>query len=362
MYCKSRSQTYQTILGFGGAFTDSASYVFSKLNSTLQSQLLDMYFSNTSGLQYNMARLPIGSCDFSLNHYDYDNVSGDTDLTHFSINHDTERIIPFIQRSLKTRVHWTNESMLIVASPWSPPGWMKKNNFAYCITCIDCVLKDEYQSTWANYFSKFITAYAAQGIPIWGVTVQNEPGACPLDYEGMHFSAETERDYVKQYLGPILKKDHPDINILLYDHNKDHVVKWAQTVYSDSEAAQYLWGTAVHWYSGDQFDHLNTTHYLFPDKPILATEATDSREENPKAPLWSHGEHYAHDIIGDMNNWVVGFIDWNLLLDIYGAPNHAGPGECEKLIKCGSDAMILADLDKQVLYPQVFYYYVGHIR
>ena len=233
----------------------------------------------------------------------------------------------------------------------------------YCLTsCLFCGLKDEYKPTWAKYFSKFVTAYAAQNISIWGITVQNEPGACPLEYEGMHFTAETERDYVKTYLGPTLKKDHPDLNILLYDHNKDHVVKWAQTVYSDSDAAQYLWGTAVHWYSGDQFDHLNTTHYLFPDKPILATEATVARESNPEAPTWSKGEHYAHDIIGDMNNWVVGFIDWNLLLDRYGGPNHAGPGECEKLIKCGSDAMILADLDKQILYPQVFYYYVGHIR
>ena len=321
-----------------------------------------MYFSE-SGLQYNMARLPIGSCDFSLNHYTYDNVSGDAELTHFSIEHDTLQIIPFIQRSLKTRASWTNSSLLIVASPWSAPAWMKRNDFQYCLlSCFLCDLKEEYKLTWANYFSKFITAYADQGIPIWGVTVQNEPGACPLVYEGMHFTAETERDYVKKFFGPMLKKDHPNLKILLYDHNKDHVVKWAQTAYSDAEAAQYFWGTAVHWYSGDQFENLNTTHQLFPDKPILATEATVSRESHPEAPKWAHGEHYAHDIIGDMNNWVVGFIDWNLLLDRYGGPNHAGPGECEEVLKCGSDAMFLADLEQQILYPQVFYYYVGHLR
>ena len=358
-----RKTTYQTILGFGGAFTDSASYVFSKLNSSLQTQLLDMYFSE-DGQHYNMARYPIGSCDFSLEHYTYDDVDGDTSLDHFSIDHDTKLRIPFLQRALKTRSNWTKEDLHIVASPWSAPAWMKNNDFEYCKTldCNLCDLKDEYKSTWANYLSKFVTDYASQGITIWGMTVQNEPEYCPSNYEAMHFSPETERDFVKMYLGPTLKKDHPDLNILLYDHNKDHVVKWAQTVYSDSDAAQYLWGTAVHWYSGDQFDHLNTTHYLFPDKPILATEATDGREENPASPLWTHGEHYAHDIIGDMNNWVVGFIDWNLLLDMNGGPNHRGPDECEGDDKCGFDSMILADTDNQILYPQLIYYYVGHIR
>ena len=357
-----RSMRFQTILGFGGAFTDSASYVFSKLNKTLQIAVLNMYFSD-KGLQYNMARLPIGACDFSLKHYTYDDTKDDVNLTHFSIDHDKDQIIPFIKQAIQTRQSWTKETFDIVASPWSPPAWMKKLDISYCpFSCVDCQLKDKYQPTWANYFSKFITAYGEVGIDIWGVTVQNEPGACPIVYEGMHFTPETQRDYIKTYLGPTLTKDHPDVKILIYDHNKDKVVEWAKTVYSDKDAAQYVWGTAVHWYSGDDFQNLNTTHNLYPDIPILATEATVAREEHPKDPKWEHGEHYAHDIIGDMNNWVVGFIDWNLLLDRFGGPNHAGPGECEKFLKCGSDAMLLADLDKQVLYPQVFYYYVGQIR
>ena len=352
----------QTIIGFGGAFTESASYVFSTLNATLQSQVLDMYFSE-NGLRYNMARLPIGSCDFSLSNYNYDNVSGDAGLTHFSINHDKELIIPFILQAMKTRKMWTNDSLNIVASPWSPPGWMKQDDNPYCpLDCSNCVLKNEYKAAWSLYFSKFLTAYAAEGINIWGITVQNEPGYCPTSYEAMHFTPETEQDYIKQYLGPQISKDHPNVSILIYDHNKDHVVEWAETIYSDPDAAKYLWGTAVHWYSGDQFNNLNTTHYLFPNKPILATEATVAREKDPKAPLWSHGEHYAHDIIGDMNNWVVGFIDWNLLLDMLGGPNHKGPDDCEGSDKCGSDAMLLADADNQVVFPQVFYYYVGHIR
>ena len=354
--------TYQTIEGFGGAFTDSASYVFNKLNSTLQNEVLQMYFSG-EGLRYNMARLPIGSCDFSLETYNYDSVKDDANLSNFSIEHDKAYIIPFIKMAIQTRKAWSNDSMNIVASPWSPPKWMKVFDSAYCpLSCLECQVKDKYKPTWALYFSKFLSAYKTEGINIWGITVQNEPEACPFEYEGLHFNPETERDFLKQFLGPQLRKDHPDTKILIFDHNKNHVVKWAQTILSDPEAAQYVWGTAVHWYSGDDFPNLNTTHFLFPNTPILATEATVAREKDPANPTWSKGEHYAHDMIGDMNNWVVGFIDWNLVLDKYGGPDHAGPDECEGLLKCGSDGMLLVDTDKQIIYPQVFYYYVGQIR
>ena len=322
-----------------------------------------MYFSE-DGLRYTMGRLPIGSCDFSLKTYNYDNTSGDVNLTKFSIDHDKDYIIPFINQANQTLGKWSNDTLHIVASPWSPPGWLKQNDNAYCLpaSCFHCDLKDEYQKTWALYFSKFVSAYYAENVEIWAVTVQNEPEACPLEYEGMHFTPETERDFLKQYLGPRLSADHPQLKILVYDHNKNHVVKWAQTIYSDPDAAKYAWGTAIHWYSGDQFENVNQTHFLFPKKPILATEATVAREKDPTNPDWSKGEHYAHDIMGDLNNWVIGFIDWNLMLDFLQGPNHAGPKECEGRIKCGSDAMLLADTEKQVVYPQVFYYYVGHIR
>ncbi len=357
-----RSTTYQTVLGFGGAFTESASSVFSKLNSSLQAKVLDMYFSE-SGLQYNVARLPIGSCDFSLGNYNYDSVKGDVALEHFSIDHDKELVMPFIKRAIEVRQQWTSESLNIIASPWSPPAWMKEDEIYFCpLSCLLCTLKKDYHASWALYFSKFLSAYSDEGITIWGVTVQNEPEACPMVYEGMHWTPETERDFLKNYLGPTLKTDHPNISILIYDHNKDHVVEWASTILSDPDAAKYVWGTAIHWYTGDQFNNVNTTHYLFPDTPILATEATESREKDPKNPTWSKGEHYAHDMMGDMNNWVVGFIDWNLILDMLGGPNHSWLDECEGVIKCGSDAMILADYQNGVIYPQIFYYYVGHTR
>ncbi len=360
---KCRSKTFQTILGFGGAFTDSASYVFSKLNSTLQAQVLNMYFSD-EGLRYNMGRLPIGSCDFSLGVYNYAETKDDANLTHFSIDHDKDQIIPFIQQANSTLLKRSKfDELYIVASPWSPPKWMKKNDSPYCpLSCLGCDVKDKYKDTWALYFSKFISAYRAEHIDIWGITIQNEPEHCPPTFEAMHFNPETQRDFLKSSLGPRLSKDHPAVKILIFDHNKDHVVKWSQTIYSDAEAAKYVWGTAIHWYTGDQFDNVNQAHNLFPDKPILATEATEVREKDPTNPVWEKGEHYAHDIIGDMNNWVVGWIDWNLILDLLGGPDHGGPDECEGLLKCGSDGMLLADTDKQIIYPQVFYYYMGHFR
>ena len=305
--------------GFGGAFTDSAAHVFSQLDQDKQQQVLDMYFSE-DGLQYSMARLPIGSCDFSYTHYTYANVSDDTDLEHFSIEHDKAKIIPLIQAAMKTRASWTNGSAIkIVASPWSAPAWMKANHARYCpIGCTLCTVEEKYDSTWALYFVKFLTAYKAEGIPMWGVTVQNEPGACSLVYECMHFTQTSERDFIGNHLGQALKTSHPDVKLLMYDHNKDKVVQWSQTVYQNKTVADYVWGTAVHWYSGDDFPNLNKAHELFPDKPILATEATVKRESHPATPVWEHGEHYAHDMIGDFNNWVVGFIDWNLMLDMYG--------------------------------------------
>ena len=358
-----QSITYQEIEGFGGAFTDSSTHVFDSMPSNLQDQLVEMYFGET-GLKYNMGRLTIGSCDFSMEYYNYDDVKGDVNLTNFNISHDEEHIIPFIQRAIKA----ANVSIKFVASPWSAPAWMKKNNHMNCdLGPWTCVLKDDatIQQAWAQYFSKYIDSYKKNNINIWGITIQNEPEAQTgnIVYEGMHFTPDTEKAFLINHLGPVMESNHPDVNVLIYDHNKDHIVEWAQTILGDPKSAKYVWGTAFHWYTGPYFENLAKTHELFPKFKLLSTESTSARQKTGtyNVPEWKKGEHYGMEIIGDLNNWSVGFIDWNLLLDKFGAPSHADPtgGLCEKLVKCGSDSMVIYQDGK--LYPQIFYYYMGHV-
>eukprot|EP00943_MAST-04B_sp_MAST-4B-sp1_P000926 g926.t1 len=215
-----QSITYQNIEGFGGAFTDSSTHVFDSMPANLQDQFIELYFGE-SGLKYNMGRLTIGSCDFSMEYYNYDDVKGDVNLTHFNISHDEEHIIPFIQRAVKA----SNTTINFVASPWSAPAWMKKNNHMNCdLGPWTCVLKDDptIQQSWAKYFSKYIDSYKKHNVNIWGVTIQNEPEAQTgnIVYEGMHFTPETEKAFLINHLGPVMKSDHPDVNILIYDHNK----------------------------------------------------------------------------------------------------------------------------------------------
>jgi len=202
-------------------------------------------------------------------------------------------------------------------------------------------------SSWVLYYSKFLTAYHGQGIDFWGMTVQNEPEfAAP--WEACVYHPEQERDFLKNYLGPVIARDHPDVNIMIYDHNKDHVVTWAQTILSDPDAAKYVWGTAFHWYSGDAFDNVNQVHQLFPDKSLLASEACNCPMEMNN---WAYGEAYGHDILGDLNNFANGWTDWNIVLDAQGGPNHLN-NNCA--------APIIADVDAQTINFQPAYYYMGH--
>eukprot|EP01084_Bolivina_argentea_P259074 437020_1 len=366
------SITYQSMLGFGGAFTPSSSYLFSLLNSTTQQNILSMYFSD-NGQKYNMARLTIGSCDFALMSYNFAPYPNDYNLTNFKLTqYDNQHIIPFIKQSLH-QFHNSNYSnstdFMFIASPWSAPGWMKDNNAMTCgmDTCLLCKLKDNdlIHTTYSKYISKYITEYSnALNYNIYAITPQNEPYACPTFYEGMHFSPKTEGDFIAKHLGPILKHDHPDLKIYIYDQNKGGMIQWIQEIIlNNTEAAKYVSGTAVHWYDGDHFDALNESHFLAPNYEILATEATESPDNDATTnPKWKKGEHYAHDMIGDFNNWVIGFIDWNLLLDIRGAPTHQAPdlGESNVEPSLGSDAMLIVDPLLNEIYPQIFYFYVGH--
>jgi glucosylceramidase len=208
---------------------------------------------------------------------------------------------------------------------------------------------DEYLESWALYLSKFITAHKEEGINFWGMTVQNEP-EFDAPWEACMYTPELERDFISQHLGPRMKADHPDLQIMIYDHNKDDIVTWVDTILSDPEAASYVAGTAFHWYSGFQFENLEEAHELHPEKFLLASEATNC----PGVALgdWSRAEVYGFDILGDLNAWSAGWVDWNLVLDMEGGPNHLN-NYC--------DSPIVVDVDNQLVFVQPMFYYLGHL-
>jgi glucosylceramidase len=187
------------------------------------------------------------------------------------------------------------------------------------------------------------------GIPIWGVTVQNEPAAKQV-WDSCLYSAEEERDFIKDYLGPTLRHHGlEDKKIIIWDHNRDIMVERATTVLSDPEAAKYVWGTGNHWYVSEEFENLSKVHEAFPDKHLIFTEGCI--EGGVQLGEWHTGERYARNIIGDMNNWLEGFIDWNLVLNEQGGPNHVG-NFC--------DAPIIVETKEDKIHYNSSYYYIGH--
>jgi len=305
---------FQVIEGFGGALTDAAAETFYKLPKEKQDEILTAYFDKEKGIGYSLCRTHIHSCDFSSESYAYSEVSGDTKLEHFSIAHDEKFKIPFIKEALAK----TGGEMRMFASPWSPPAWMKTNNNMLQ----GGSLKPEYFQTWADYFVKFFNAYKEKGIEFWGLTVQNEPMAVQR-WESCIFTAEEERDFVKNHLGPTLEKSGMgDKKIIVWDHNRGTMYQRAMIAYDDPEASKYIWGIGFHWYTGDHFDNLKLVKEAFPDKKILFTEGCLFPFDYKRLNEWQWGEVYGKSLINDLNNSASGWVDWNVLLDETGGPNH----------------------------------------
>jgi len=334
-------ESFQVIEGFGGAFTEAAAYALSKMKPEQREEVLRAYFDPRDGLRYSLCRTHINSCDFSLGNYSYDEVGGDYNLSHFDISHDRSLLIPLIKDAMKM----AERPLRLFASPWSPPAWMKTNGEMNN----GGSLKKDCLETWALYFAKYIKAYAAEGIPIWGVTVQNEPEATQR-WDSCRYNEEEERDFVKYYLGPRLQAEGlAHVKIIVWDHNKCLVDRRAAAILSDPVAANYIWGVGFHWYSGDYVENLETVHRRFPDKKLLFTEGC--HEGGVKLGSWEMGERYGHAMIGDLSHWTVGWVDWNMVLDQRGGPNHVG-NFC--------DAPVIADHANQTIHYQSAYYYIGH--
>jgi glucosylceramidase len=313
-----QTKTFQSFIGIGGAITDAAAETFYKLPQDKQSEILKAYYDPHDGIGYTMARTNIHSCDFSSSSYVYVN-EGDRDLKTFSVDHDKQFRIPFIKRAMAA----TNGALKLFASPWSPPAFMKSNN--------DMLhggkLTPEYHQSWANYFVRFIKAYKREGVPVWGLTIQNEPMATQR-WESCIYTAEEERDFLKNFLGPTLQREGlGETKIIAWDHNRDLIYQRASTMLNDPGAAKYVWGIGYHWYepwSGGEmmFDNVRLVHDTFPDKHLLFTEGCAEAFKTERINDWTLGERYGYSMIHDFNCGTVGWTDWNILLDERGGPNH----------------------------------------
>ncbi|MBK1812392.1 glycoside hydrolase family 30 protein [Clostridium sp. YIM B02505] len=335
-----RNKKYQKIVGFGGAFTESAAYTLSRMDEEKRDEIVSKYFDPVDGLAYSIGRVHIHSCDFSLGNYTYVEEN-DVELKTFDISHEKQWVLPFIDAARKTR----NGEILLLASPWSPPGWMKSNGEMNH----GGTLLPEYYEAWAKYYAKYIKAMRKEGFDIWAITVQNEPAALQV-WDSCLYSAEEERDFLKNHLGPTLEREGlSDVKIYIWDHNRDILFERADTVLSDPEAAKYVYGTGNHWYVSEEFENLSKLHDKYPDKHILFTEGC--QEGGLHLGSWLTGERYGRNMIGDFRNWQEGWIDWNLILDETGGPNHVG-NLC--------DAPIVADTKTQEVHYNSSYYYIGH--
>lgn len=327
---------YQTHIGFGGAITESTAYtLLEEMPKFAYREVIKAYFS-PRGLRYNLARLHMNSCDFSLENYTYVKTPS-KDLKDFDISREDRWVIPFVQDAMSLC-----PDLKVLISPWSPPAFMKDNHDMNH----GGHLLPEYSEAWAHYYTLFIQELEKRGVRVWALTVQNEPAAVQT-WDSCIYSAEEERDFVKNYLGPELHNhDLSYVKIMIWDHNLDILLERALPVYRDDAASAYVWGTGFHWYVAEMPENLNKLHTLYPDKHLMFTEGCI--EGGPRPGVWSSGERYARNIINDFNNYCEGFFDWNLVLNEQGGPNHVG-NYC--------DAPILADRkSKKLIYNSSFYF------
>jgi glucosylceramidase len=340
-------KTFQSILGIGGAVTDASAETFAKMSKKQQEDLLTAYYDKEKGIGYSIVRTNIHSCDFSSGSYTYVK-EGDSGLQSFSIDHDKLYRLPLIKKVLNA----AGGKITLYASPWSPPAFMKTNGEMLH----GGKLKDNMSQAWANYYVKFIKAYEKEGIPVWGISVQNEPMATQK-WESCIYTAQEERDFLKNYLGPTMHKaGFASKKIIVWDHNRDLMVHRANVIFDDPQAAKYAWGMGFHWYedwSGGtpMFNNVGLVHKAYPNKNLMFTEGCGEKFDYSKLTAWYLGERYGRAMISDFNNGSVGWTDWNILLDETGGPNHAG-NMCF--------APVHANLQTGEMIYTNAYYYIGH--
>lgn len=336
---------YQTVEGFGGAFTEASAHNYMGMSGAKKEELLQAYFGR-DGLRYNIGRVHMNSCDFGLGNYTYIE-EGDDKLKTFDIGRDEAEILPFLRDAIAVHDAVSADAMRFLVSPWSPPAFMKTNGEMNH----GGKLKKEYYRTWADYFVKFINAYRAQGIAVRALTVQNEPAAVQT-WDSCIYSASEEAEFVADYLGPALAEAGlGDIDIYIWDHNKEMLFDRFSESMNNEGAASYIKGAAVHWYTGDHFEAIEMVKKVYPDAKVIFSEGCVEYSRFAGTKETGKAEMYAHDIMGNLNAGISAYLDWNLLLDSEGGPNHVG-NFCAAPIMC--------DPQSDTFEKRLTYYYIGH--
>ena len=408
-------QLKQSLHGVGASFTEASAFVLAHLESAQCTEVMKKVFSE-EGANFPIARTHIASCDFCVEgHYSYAELPEDVELQQFTIEPDYDGfnikdypavrdesfdLLPMIKQAQAIKAEQDDAQLNIVASAWTAPPWMKDNGSYHERSTPENgfngsggVLKPEYESAYAEYLIKYLEAYKAEGVDIWGLTPVNEPGGNNGNWESMHFTPESQNSFIKNHLGPKLKaSEHSDINLMIFDHNTGDLESWADEIIADPETSQYVYGSAVHWYEStnkvleEVFDKV---HEKYPDYPIIHTEGciddlgndappgvldpvrykesgwfdNDDFWWNENATDWGYSaewdsvvmedhpiyapvHRYARHIITGMNHWLSGWIDWNIVLDKRGGPNHVGNF-------CGAPIMIDTE-SSYVYYTPVF--------
>jgi glucosylceramidase len=407
----------QTIDGIGTSFTESSAFVLAHLDKKKRREVMENIFSK-NGANFSLTRTHIGACDFAVKgKYSYAEVKGDVNLERFSLVPDKEGfnpaeypgikdptydLLPMIKEAVEIKNNQKDNELRIIGSAWTAPWWMKDIEEWYITGSAENnwqgtggSLKDEYAPAYADYIVKYLDAYKAEGVDIWGLTPVNEPHGNNGQWESMHFTPESQNDFIKTYLGPKLKASkHPETRLLVYDQNRDGLEHWTDVIFADPESAEYVYGVAVHWYESTfkVFEEIfDEVHKKFPNFAIIHTEgciddlgkpapkgildpvrfkesgwfANDAWWWNDNATDWGYSatwagviaedhpiytpvHRYARNIIVSLDHWVRGWVDWNIVLDQNGGPNHVGNF-------CGAPIMI------DVRSGQVYYTPIFHV-
>jgi len=318
--------TYQEMVGFGAAITDASAWLIqTKLSPAQREALLQDLFGRTTGIGLSFTRLTIGASDFSRTHYSFDDVpagEADSALARFSIDANRADVLPVVKRALAI-----NPSLEVMASPWSAPAWMKTTG-----SLIKGTLRAEAYAAFADYLRRYVQAYEAEGVPIFAITLQNEPHFEPENYPGMRLTPSQRADVIRNHVGPLFERSGVTTHILDWDHNWDEPES-PLAVLADSSARKYVAGIAWHCYKGDVAAQ-TPVHDAYPEKDVYFTECSGGQW----APNWADNlVWYTRTlIIGSTRGWAKGVLLWNLALDESHGPHLGGCGDCRGVVTIDS--------------------------